>query len=90
MVYEVIYLLDIWNVLLNRLYLLLREKRTMDLCAWIRMKSIAVCTLWKVTSYQITYVNIDILANNEFIKIWLSPIDKSSLVQKELANIYNT
>jgi hypothetical protein len=70
MVYEVIYLLDIWNVLLNRLYLLLREKRS------------------KVTSYPITYVNIDILANNEFIKIWLSPIDKSSLVQKELANIY--
>lgn len=74
MVYEVIYLLDIWNVLLNRLYLLLREKRS------------------KVTSYPITYVNIDILANNEFIKIWLSPIDKSSLVQKELANnigLYN-
>jgi hypothetical protein len=70
MVYEVIYLLDIWNVLLNRLYLILREKRS------------------KVTSYPITYVNIDILANNEFIKIWLSPIDKSSLVQKELANIY--
>jgi hypothetical protein len=70
MVYEVIYLLDIWNVLLNRLYLLLREKRS------------------KVTSYPITYVNIDILANNEFIKIWLSPIDKSGLVQKELANIY--
>jgi len=33
------------------------------------MKSISVCSLWKVTLYTITYVNIDMLANNEFTNI---------------------